>query len=99
MQEVTEQQFWEHIRSLKVNVHPEVVGPYPYTDIFRDVGTREEHGRIVEKILDDDGNVLEHRGIWPEGGNYPPDKKYFLPDGVAAPKANAQPGTQQELFS
>lgn len=42
--EVTKAHFFEAIGRL--NVHPRIVGPYPYTSIFETPG-RTERGRIV----------------------------------------------------
>lgn len=43
MTEVSKDDFYEAIG--KLNVHPQIVGKYPYTSIFKDPGG-VEHGRI-----------------------------------------------------
>lgn len=48
MVEVSEQVFWKYIMNLKVNVHPRIVEPWPYTSIFETLdGSRQEYGRIT----------------------------------------------------
>ena len=46
MREVTQEQFYAGLDNL--DCHPEIVGRYPYTSIFRmQDGTRREVGRIT----------------------------------------------------
>jgi hypothetical protein len=46
MYEVTKEEFYKRMGPL--NVHPQIVGQYPYTSIFRDQRTMQEVGRIEE---------------------------------------------------
>lgn len=45
---VTEKQFWAFVRSTNMDIHPEIVGPYPYTSIFRNTRNRDEVGRHTD---------------------------------------------------
>ena len=50
MKEVTKEAFYEKIYKGNLNVHPYVVGKYPYTSIFKFSDGRE-FGRAVEAYL------------------------------------------------
>ncbi len=58
--EVTESEFWEVIRAL--NVHPHVMGVYPYSVVLK-----TESGKEVGKIVDTK-----------EGNKWPPKRTYYL---------------------
>lgn len=60
MKKVSKKEFWDHIN--KLDVHPSIVGPFPYTSIFKHRDGRET-GKIVETK---------------ESGKYPYKKEYFL---------------------
>jgi hypothetical protein len=48
--EVSREEFWRVIGPQ--NVHPEIVGAYPYASIFRD-WRRQAHGKIQDSGTDD----------------------------------------------
>lgn len=60
--EVTKTEFWKHVGHR--NVHPRIVGKYPYTSIFESLdGGHREYGRIVSELVD---------------GAHPPQRTYFV---------------------
>lgn len=48
MKEVTQKEFFDTVGPR--DVHPEIVGSWPYTSIFRTRSGRYEVGRIVQEI-------------------------------------------------
>jgi hypothetical protein len=60
MKKVSKKEFFEYINPL--DVHPKIVGNFPYTSIF-ETRSRQEVGRIVETKKE---------------GKYPHKKEYFL---------------------
>lgn len=62
MRKITGSEFWQHVMEAKIDVHPSIVGKYPYTSIFK---TRDgvEVGRIVSTVINDE-KVTEY--FWTE---------------------------------
>ena len=57
MKNVTDAQFWDTVMTGRLNVHPSIVGNYPYTSVFKFPNGRE-HGRIVN--IREDGRNTDH---------------------------------------